>query len=404
MKMNLIKLAKIASIAILPLATVGCLSGGGHVMSGGNGESNGGYLPSNPGPMSGFSGISGNPGPMNGSAAAPVSDGSPGISSTPGLASAQAAATATPTFGSVTQSSNQDEFGVSTDTATTTFSPGRLTLAIARQDGGTFLLDSAEHAKISENLDGATEFFPDRAASRATLLDINAVELNSATVLVLWSPSDDSEYLAGGYWFRATGDLFGEDIEIYEVFTGDAGTAEIGAFVDGTELRGTPDLPITGTAAYDGIVGGMYAAQAGNDTQIQAGTIEMGEFDGDIALTANFDTQDISGTVDNIYLNYTQFTPDGKSKIEESQTDYVMELGAAPFGSDGTFTGSDVTITHPELSVNTEGSWGGRFSTVDDSAGNPRVVAGTFGGAANTSGETEITFVGAFYGATDQIE
>ena len=403
MKMNLIKLAKIASIAILPLAAVGCLSGGEHVTSsGGNGDSGSVFGPGNPSRMGNVSGISVGPGPMGDPMGGRPSD--VDISSTPGLASAQAAATATPTFGSVTQSSNQDEFGVSTDTASTTFSSGRLTLAIARQDGGTFLLDTAEHTEISENLDGATEFAPDRAASRATLIDINASELGVARVLVLWSPSDDSEYLAGGYWFRATGDLFGEDIGIYEVFTGDAGTAEIGAFVDGTELRGTPDLPLTGTAAYDGYVGGLYAAQAGNDVQIEAGTIEMGEFDGDIALTANFDTQDISGTVDNIYVIYTQFAPDGESESGESQTDYVMELGAAPFGSDGTFTGSDVTITHPELSVNTEGSWGGRFSTVDDSAGNPRAVAGTFGGAAHTSGETNATFVGAFYAATDEYE
>ena len=144
--------------------------------------------------------------------------------------------------------------------------------------------------------------------------------------------------------------------------------------------RGTPDLPITGTAAYDGFAGGLYAAQAGDDAQIEAFTIEMGEFEGDIALTANFDTQDISGTVDNIYLDYTQFTPDGGSESGASLTDYEMELGAAPFGPDGTFAGSDVTITHPSFTTHTDGSWGGRFSTTDDSAGNPRVVAGTFGG------------------------
>ena len=404
MKMNLIKLAKIASIAILPLAAVGCLSGGEHVTSsGGNGglDSFFGDPPDNMGdPGSGISGT-GRPGPMSGDADAAATCCS-SISGTPGLASARNAATASPTFGSVTQSSNQDEFDVSTDTASTTFSAGppRLTVAIARQDGGTLVLDTAEHTETSENLDGATEFAPDRSSAWATLIDINASELSAARVQIFWSPSDYSDYLAGGYWFRATG--FGEDAEIYDVFTGDAGAAEIGAFVDGTELRGTPELPITGTAAYDGFAGGLYAAQAGLDAEIEAGTIEVGEFEGDITLTANFDTQDISGTVDNIYLDYTQFTPGGESASGESLTDYELELGAAPFGSDGTFTGSDVTLINPSLTTNTNGSWGGRFSTVDDSAGNPRVVAGTFGGAAHTSGETNVTFVGAFYGATDE--
>ena len=58
MKMNLIKLAKIASIAILPLAAVGCLSGGGNVTSSdGNGGPGGGSVilgdPGSMGPSTG---------------------------------------------------------------------------------------------------------------------------------------------------------------------------------------------------------------------------------------------------------------------------------------------------------------------------------------------------------------
>ena len=74
MKVNLIKLAKIASIAILPLAAVGCLNGGGTVTSsdgtvtspGGNmtlprgngGPDGGSVLPGRPTPMGPSTGIS----------------------------------------------------------------------------------------------------------------------------------------------------------------------------------------------------------------------------------------------------------------------------------------------------------------------------------------------------------
>ena len=44
------------------------------------------------------------------------------------------------------------------------------------------------------------------------------------------------------------------------------------------------------------------------------------------------------------------------------------------------------------------------FSTVDDSAGNPRVVAGTLGGTGTTPGGSTASFVGAFFGATLQFE
>ena len=58
-----------------------------------------------------------------------------------------------------------------------------------------------------------------------------------------------------------------------------------------------------------------------------------------------------------------------------------------------------MSMSNPYFTVtSTTGSWGGKFSNVQDAAGDPRLVAGTYGGRAVTSGGTESVFVGAYYG------
>ena len=89
----------------------------------------------------------------------------------------------------------------------------------------------------------------------------------------------------------------------------------------------------------------------------------------------------------------------------EPQSDYRLILDSLRVNSDGTFRGSGVRLTHPDLNItSTEDTWGGKFSTMEDSMGNPRIVAGTHGGIATTSGGSEAAFIGAFYGATNQFK
>ena len=227
-------------------------------------------------------------------------------------------------------------------------------------------------------------------------VDTNTV-FTFGAVNVDWSSSDATDYVAYGAWFNATGDFAAGVVD----------TASMGAFVDGPEISGTPTLPVTGTAEYLGDVEGMYAALYGTDsTALPADTVELGFFFGGIELTADFGANSISGAVDAIHLIGGAVTPDGSEYLVEGLTGYELELGATPLDSTtGTFFGTDVTLTHPGVSYTTnEGSWGGRFSTKDDSGGNPRLVAGTAGGYAVTSGGTESAFVGAYIGTTDQFE
>ncbi len=137
-----------------------------------------------------------------------------------------------------------------------------------------------------------------------------------------------------------------------------------------------------------------------------AGTLAVGEYNGDLSLVANFGTNTIKGGIDDIFLfDSYGVTPDGQAlEFSDGRSDYKLEFGATRIGADGQFTGNNVRLTHPDLDIRTSGSWAGRFSTENDSDSNPRAVVGTHTGYAATSGGGEAIFVGAHYGATEQFQ
>ena len=162
-------------------------------------------------------------------------------------------------------------------------------------------------------------------------------------------------------------------------------------------------MPTSGTATYDGKAAGAYASRYGTDVPaVPQGSHELGEYAGDLTLIANFGTANISGWIHNIALNGVLVTPQGQTAEFDVDSDYQLHLGATSFTADGTFSGTDVTVTHPAGTLQSEGSWGGKFSTIDTAAGNPRLVAGTTGGTATAPSGSTASFVGGFYGATGQ--
>ena len=307
------------------------------------------------------------------------------------------AATSLPAFGSVTQSRNADVSGITTDAAETTFTGDRFTLTVTREDGSSFTLDTDTDETDIGN-PGLSEV-TGRRSQTGVIAKGDTASIVAAGALVDWQSDDATDYLAGGYWLYIEGDIA----------SGNVTGAEIGAFVDGPELSGMPQIPVTGTATYDGIAGGIYATRYGSDAvSVPEGTYETGEYLGEIRLTADFSTSNISGMIHSIGFHgaYIQ-TPNGSvdSIPDDPQSDYQLLLGSLGINPDGTFRGSGVRLTHPQLNItSTEGTWGGKLSTINDSAGNPRIVAGTHGGAATTSGGSEAAFIGAFYGATPQFK
>ena len=138
------------------------------------------------------------------------------------------------------------------------------------------------------------------------------------------------------------------------------------------------------------------------------GAIEEGQYESDLSLTANFQSMTIGGQADNVVLyNVNVLLPNGTEFFDPAAqaTTYRVDFGDAPITSNGTFSGNDLTVTSQDYNLDTTtGTWGGQFSGVNDSNGNPRAVAGTNAVYFNSVGGSEAIFTGAFYGATGPFE
>ena len=298
-----------------------------------------------------------------------------------------------PIFGSVVQAFTDGISGVTG--VETSFNGGRFALQINRRNGSSTTLDT-DHDLVSdvEEVSPSENLITNRNAVRGYVYRLNEREFTAAGVGVEWSNTDFADYLSLGYWLHV--DIGTQD-------------AEIGAFIDGPEFAAPIQVPVTGTATYNGRAGGVYLTQYGTDgSPVPSGTFEQGEYEGRATLTADFGSNQISGRVDNIWLyNVLAVAPDGRTAYEPdlTDTDYEIILGTVPINQTGTFGGQDVTLTHPQLQItSSEGDWAGRFSTIDDGSGNPRAVAGTHRASVTYAGGTEGVFAGAFYGATERFQ
>ena len=197
-----------------------------------------------------------------------------------------------------------------------------------------------------------------------------------------------ADWLTGGYWMHVA-----DNMELVDA----------GAFVDGPELDGTPTFPSLGTATYQGFATGGFAAVYGTDyPNVSPGSHEVGDYKGQLQLTADFVTRRISGQVQKVHVSGIRTPLVGTSRpFANIPVPYEFNLGATSFDTSG-FTGiTSVTSTDPEIGIaNSGGSWGGKFSIVPDDDGNPRVAAGTHGEEFTTTGGTKAGFIGTFVGAT----
>ena len=142
--------------------------------------------------------------------------------------------------------------------------------------------------------------------------------------------------------------------------------------------------PDTGTATRVGGAGGFFRHRYGSNwTDVEA-PVDVEEFTGTIAITADFADQTVRGCIgcvgdlelerEHLYgvLGFRRREP------LALPTDYELHFGATDIYSNGAFVNDDVTVTHPERSVTeSSGCWDGRLSNRPDTDGNPRLVAGS---------------------------
>ena len=306
------------------------------------------------------------------------------------------AATSLPAFGSVTQSTSRNVAGVSADAASTTFDGQRLTLRVQREDGSVLTLDSA-----SDTIDSyaINSLIPGHDGRDWVQLDVTAGGTTLAYTAATWSNSDPTDYLAGGYWIHAAGDVLGGSV------TG----VEVGAFIDGPELAigNPPTMPMQGTASYNGLAEGVYAARYGDvpGQSLPPGSTEVGVWSSTIGLTADFVASTISGCIGcqtSVYVTgvYQDAATGEAGDFADVATAYRVHLGAASFDSNGTFRNRDVSVSLAGVPLSGSGAWGGQFSNIPDGNGDPRLVAGTAGGEFTVPGGGEGAFVGAYFGTS----
>jgi len=282
---------------------------------------------------------------------------------------------ATPRAGSVTQTSNTNNAGVTQDTiaADARYSGGELVVTVSNTgSGGAVALGNDGNSPgtvviASDNSVGQTgRTYRSRVLGRAT---VGGIAL--AQVFTNRLTQSDTDYLVGGVWlFVPQGATSTRDLEV-------------GAFADGPDTNLTPAayLSTASTATYRGDAYGLYLGRS-------AGVGEYGgEFDANIRLTANFgSTATVSGSISDVYVRDI-----GETSFVALAGNPSLSLQSATISASagGFFTGN----THASVGGYTyAGKWGGQFYGSQANS-----VGGTFGGS--TSGNSdgyEESFVGVF--------
>lgn len=178
----------------------------------------------------------------------------------------------------------------------------------------------------------------------------------------------DTDYLSGGVWLFVPTNAASADDYVF------------GAFVDGSDPFAQSALPaLTGTARYVGAATGIYSEKENNVT-------EIGYFDADATLTANFGDGSGLGTING---QLTAFEVDGES------IPGTLNLGTTTIGSSnsGFFEGS---LSGSSQGTSYTGRWGGQFFGNGESDGRPGSVGGTFGGRSADSSESFVGIFGAY--------
>ena len=305
------------------------------------------------------------------------------------------AALSPPQFGSVVQAAAVDV--ASTSGVSTAFDGTDLTIAVSRDDGSALELDTG--SDVSDSSGTFESPIAGHSAQAWVVLKIDNDGISVARATVTANEGDAADYLTMGYWMHIAGNLTEFS------FTG----VEIGTFVDGPELSLTSpaSLPAQGTASYYGPAAGAYGVQHGAGEAGTPGPTEIGEFASTVELTADFAGGTIGGCVgcrDGLALFGELYDADtGESTdVLFEDSGYQLHLDPTSLNSNGTFLGQQMRLEHPAISITrTTGAWGGQFSNIPDSAGAPRLLAGTFGAEAISAGGSEGSFLGSFVGTKE---
>ena len=253
------------------------------------------------------------------------------------------------------------------------FSGPRLRVFLTLDDGTEVSVNTTDDAVATEP--GATPVPGHRARDWTFVKDAD-IGTSVAYALVSWDPEDPADYLMAGWWAQFPGqhlpDLSFRDSIQY-------------ALVDGPEfdLSAPRRLPVEGRATYVGQAGGLYAYVPGSDWGEDEGAYVLDEYEGEIAIAADFADGTLSGCIGcagdlvTRRAHFGIFLGDEVRDVRSVAADYELHFGVTPINPDGTFERTGVEVRHPDRTVtHAEGGWGGTLSNIPDRDGNPRLAAG----------------------------
>ena len=199
---------------------------------------------------------------------------------------------------------------------------------------------------------------------------VDTFDVTSAMGIVFTSESTtqtviDADYLSLGTWLFVPDNVAKAADYVFAAFTD-----------GGDHFLQSNIMALQSTASYEGNAIGVYTEMTPEGTNI-------GDFNGEVRLTANFGGTSDLGTISGSITNF---------EVDGEREDGMLTLGTAPIGSQnsgffkGQVSGSDVEHTYV-------GNWGGQFFGNSESDGKPGSAAGTFGGHST---DDAVNFVGAF--------
>ena len=273
------------------------------------------------------------------------------------------------------------------------FSGPRLRVFLTLEDGREASVNTTDDAVDSRS---AVTPIPGHRARDWTFVKDVEEGTSVAYALVSWHDDNPADYLMAGWWAEFP------DQHLPELSFRDSIQY---ALVDGPEIdpSNPPRLPVEGQATYVGQAGGLYTYVPGSGWGEDEGAFVLDEYEGAIAIAADFAGNTLSGCIGCVgdlvtrRAHFGVFLGDEVRDVRSIAAGYELHFGETPMNPDGTFENADVTVSHPERTVaRSEGHWGGSLSSIPDRAGNPRLAAGFSGAEFEESDGSVGSFFGTF--------
>ena len=242
---------------------------------------------------------------------------------------------------------------------------------------------------------------PGHLARALTFFKETETDTSVAHALLSWDPENPADYLTFGWWAQFP-DQHAPDLSFAE--------SKQYSIIDGPEIdhRIVPHVPHDGVATYTGQAGGLYTYEFGSDWGEDEGEYVIDEYQGVLTLTADFGDGTLRGCIGCVGDLFTQrahfgvFLGRNPRDVQGLARDYELHLASSIISEDGLFERDRVTLRHPERTFTSfEGHWGGLVSNRQDTAGNPRLVAGFHGVDFEESDGSVGQFLGSFLGLSD---